>query len=205
MARCLGIKFQALDAAGAPLALGKVYTYSPGGTTPKATFSDAALTVENDNPVVLDAGGQADIYLNGVTKFVVKTAAGVTVRTVDKVGAIASSVDTTTAVDLEVLGYATVGDDLNVTAGGVRVDGSVEVTGDLTVHDSPYFTIRGSLTITGAVSTDASLKGVAKVDVYDYIQFTTPVAVGTNNSIYLDSADNKIHLKDNSGVKQDLY
>ena len=54
--------FQAYGHNGAALAGGRVYTYKAGTTTPETTYSDAALLVENDNPVVLDANGQADIF-----------------------------------------------------------------------------------------------------------------------------------------------
>ncbi len=52
--------------AGAPLAGGLVYTYAAGSTTPIPSYSDAAGTVANSNPVVLDASGKAVIYLGPV-------------------------------------------------------------------------------------------------------------------------------------------
>src|SRR5574343_239315 len=65
---------------------GKVYTYIPGTTTDKATYSDATLTTANTNPITLDSYGSAIIYLSGPTKFVVKDADGVTIDTQDYVG-----------------------------------------------------------------------------------------------------------------------
>lgn len=50
------------DAAGAPLAGGRVYTYAAGTSTPLATYSDRAGTVPNTNPVILDARGEATIF-----------------------------------------------------------------------------------------------------------------------------------------------
>ena len=59
-------KFQAFDAAGAPLASGKAYFFAAGTSTPKdsyPTFDDAAATTNaNANPVILDSKGQADIW-----------------------------------------------------------------------------------------------------------------------------------------------
>lgn len=46
-----------------PLAGGKVYTYVAGTSTPLATYSDFAGTIPNTNPIILDANGQANIYL----------------------------------------------------------------------------------------------------------------------------------------------
>ena len=55
--------FRALDSAGLPLAAGKLYTYAPGGTTPKATYTDAAMSNPNTNPVILDSTGSATVRL----------------------------------------------------------------------------------------------------------------------------------------------
>jgi microcystin-dependent protein len=54
---------QFFDDAGAPLANGNLYTYVTGTTTPLATYSNAALSVENANPIVLDDSGRCDLYL----------------------------------------------------------------------------------------------------------------------------------------------
>jgi len=51
---------------GLPLANGKIYTYLPGTSAPKAVYQNAAGTVEHDNPVILDAEGRAEIWWDGV-------------------------------------------------------------------------------------------------------------------------------------------
>lgn len=56
-------RFIAFDDDGKPLAGGKVLTYAPGTTNPSPTYSDAAGTITNPWPVVLDAGGQASIFI----------------------------------------------------------------------------------------------------------------------------------------------
>ncbi len=53
------------DVNGNPLSSGKVYSYIPGTTTPKTTWQDAAETIPNTNPVVLDAAGRALILGSG--------------------------------------------------------------------------------------------------------------------------------------------
>jgi hypothetical protein len=50
---------QFFDDNGDPLANGKLYTYAAGTTTPKATYTTAAATVANANPIVLDSAGRA--------------------------------------------------------------------------------------------------------------------------------------------------
>lgn len=52
------------NAAGAACSGCKVFTYAAGTTTKLATYSDAALTTPNTNPIVLDPNGTAAIYLN---------------------------------------------------------------------------------------------------------------------------------------------
>ena len=78
-------KFRAFDSSGSPLAGGLVYTYEKGTSTPKAAYSDNDLTVEQTNPVVLDSEGQADIYLDGYYKFIIKDSEGTTIETNDDV------------------------------------------------------------------------------------------------------------------------
>lgn len=79
--------FQFFDNAGEPLSGGLVYTYAPGTTTPKTTYTDENLSVPNANPIVLDSGGRCVIFLTDGQeyKFVVKTSTGVTLKTVDEV------------------------------------------------------------------------------------------------------------------------
>lgn len=57
-----GPKARFFDADGAPLAGGKVLTYSAGTTTPLATYTTRAGSVANSNPVILDDNGEADIW-----------------------------------------------------------------------------------------------------------------------------------------------
>ena len=69
-------KFRADDSNGEPMAFGQVYSYVPGTTTPKATYTSSTGDVANSNPVVLDNKGEADIYTVGPTKLVLKKKVG---------------------------------------------------------------------------------------------------------------------------------
>lgn len=81
-----GTRFKAWTDSGAPLVAGLLYTYASGTTTNKATYTDATLGASNTNPIVLDARGEGDVWLgSGAYTFVLKTAAGVTIDTVDGV------------------------------------------------------------------------------------------------------------------------
>jgi len=70
---------QYLDSNGKPLSAGKVYNYIPSTTTLKTTWQDAAETIPNTNPVVLDAGGRAKILGDGSYRQIVKDRNGVTI------------------------------------------------------------------------------------------------------------------------------
>jgi hypothetical protein len=82
-------KAKYFDSNGVPLAGGKLYTYAAGTTAPLATYSDKAETAPNANPIILDANGEATIFLSSAAyKFVLKTPADVTMWTVDGIATI---------------------------------------------------------------------------------------------------------------------
>ncbi|WP_241137719.1 hypothetical protein [Achromobacter xylosoxidans] len=69
-------RFTQVDAYGNPLVGGKLYTYVNGTTTPQTTYKDAAGTIANTNPIILDSLGSAVIFLGTglVYTFVMKDA-----------------------------------------------------------------------------------------------------------------------------------
>lgn len=54
---------QFFNASGVPLAGGQVYTYVSGTSTPQATYTDSSGLYLNSNPIQLDSGGFASIWL----------------------------------------------------------------------------------------------------------------------------------------------
>lgn len=82
-------KFNALTNAGVLGAGYKLYTYLTGTSTPATTYSNRAGTVANTNPIILDARGEAVIFLTPGTiyRYVLKTDADVTVWTQDDISA----------------------------------------------------------------------------------------------------------------------
>lgn len=52
-------------ATGAPLASGCIYTYAGGTTTFLATYTDSTGATQNTDPIQLDSGGGANIWLTG--------------------------------------------------------------------------------------------------------------------------------------------
>lgn len=79
-------KFTALDSTGSPLSGGKVYFYEAGTSTPKDTYTDDSEGTANSNPVILDANGQADIWLgSGFYKITLDSSSDVQQWSVDNV------------------------------------------------------------------------------------------------------------------------
>lgn len=92
MSISLGLpRWRAFDANGDPLSGGKLHTYAPGTSTPKATYTDSGGLTPNANPVILDANGEANVWLTGNYKLVLTTSGDVTQWTVDNYPGLDSS------------------------------------------------------------------------------------------------------------------
>lgn len=79
-------RFQGFDSAGIPLSGGLLYSYAAGTLTPLSTYTTQSGGVANANPVVLDSAGRAPVWLSASSyRFILKTAAGVTVTDDDNI------------------------------------------------------------------------------------------------------------------------
>lgn len=78
-------KFRAFDATGNPLVGGKLYTYEPGTSTNKATYTDVNGGTANANPVILDADGEADVWYTGTAKLKLTDSSDNLIWTIDNV------------------------------------------------------------------------------------------------------------------------
>lgn len=56
-------QLQFFDSGGRPLAFGCVFSYNSGTVTPLTTYTDFSGNTPNSNPVILNAGGSANIWL----------------------------------------------------------------------------------------------------------------------------------------------
>jgi len=127
-------KFRAFDANGDPLAGGLLYSYAAGTSTPLDTYTTRAGDIANTNPVVLDANGEADVWLaTGVLyKLVLADALDVIQWTVDNVPASGSSGSSTT----DAAGAVDPGGRLSLASGdAIRTS---DVLGASTVFYVPY-------------------------------------------------------------------
>lgn len=92
-----GVAAQFFTNSGSVLTGGKLYTYLAGTTTPAATYTSAAGTTFNPNPIILDAAGRVpnsgEIWLGESVqyKFVLKDSTDVLIGTYDNVTGINSN------------------------------------------------------------------------------------------------------------------
>lgn len=145
-------KLRFFDDNGVPLVGGLLYTYLAGTTTPTDTWTDSTGVTANPNPVVLDARGEADVWLTAAVayKFILKDADDLTIWTVDDI----------TAVDIYAEDIAWTGDHtfngtvtLGSVLGAVTFDGAVVI--DDTLHVTGATTVDGSLSVGGTLTIDA--------------------------------------------------
>jgi hypothetical protein len=161
-----GAAQQFFSNSGVPLAGGLLYTYAAGTTTPLATFTTAAGTTANSNPIVLNSAGRLDneVWLTSTLtyKFLLKDSDGVTIATYDDIPGIGSVSGLTTGTSIlfgngsggfsnVVVGsnLSFIGGTLSATAGGGSGVTSVALTAPaaFTVAGSPV-TSTGTLALT---------------------------------------------------------
>lgn len=68
---------------GLPVSGAKIYTYAAGTTTNKTTWTDRAKTTPAANPIITGSDGKAQIYADGIYKFIIKTSTDTTLYTYD--------------------------------------------------------------------------------------------------------------------------
>lgn len=143
-----------------------LYTYRANTTDFAATYTNRAGTVANTNPIVLDARGEATIYLDPtvVYDYVLKTAGGATVWTREDVEAAAGSADAVSftpsgsgATARTVAEYLS--DRVNAIARGVKGDG-IQVAGATTIASgSNALTVVGAAFVAGDVGKAIEVPG----------------------------------------------
>lgn len=75
------------DNNGNPLFNGKLYSYVAGTSTPQATYTDSTMGTQNTNPVILNARGEANVWLDTTLsyKLVLQEANGTQIWVVDNI------------------------------------------------------------------------------------------------------------------------
>jgi hypothetical protein len=76
------VPIQYLDNNGRPVVAGCLFTQVSGTSTPLSSYSDYLGTVQNSNPVILDAGGRGRVFLSAAAyRLVLKTHGGINCST----------------------------------------------------------------------------------------------------------------------------
>lgn len=147
------IKQRFFDANGAPLAGGKLYTYTANTTTPQATYTDQGGLTANANPVILDANGEAPIWLDPSLsyKFILKDSLDSIQWTVDAVAGSMTIPATTITTAMMVADSVT----STILANHASVDGSRAVS---TNHIKDLNVTTGKLAA-NVLSADATGRG----------------------------------------------
>lgn len=176
---------------GSPLVGGKLETYVAGSSTPVTTYQDNAGSGSHTNPIVLNARGEppAPIWLAGgaAVKFILKTSADVTIRTIDNVygvGDDAVATETTETSEWESLNTAPT----YVSASSFTVSGNQ--TSTLHPGRRIKITVSGGTAYATIVSSAYTSLTTVTVDTTGSSPLDSSISALTNFSIGILRADN---------------
>jgi hypothetical protein len=141
-----------------PLAGGKLYVYENGTVTPTNSYTNRGAGTPNTNPVILDAYGEADVWLPAGAQYTLKLDNSADVQQYSKDGV--SSNDLATFLYNGSNIYFDTG---SVTVGSTTVSATFTVTGTAAI--SSTLTVTGVLTgTTGAFTTKVITKQIDAID-----------------------------------------
>jgi hypothetical protein len=179
-------KAQFFYANGTPLVGGKVYTYSAGTTTPQVSYTDYTGLTPNENPVILDSRGEANIWLGELSyKFRLTDENDVEIWTVDYVTAPLTSVSPVLSGNVTI-STDSIGPALKVTQIGT---GNAIVVQDETDPDTTPFVVTntGSVGIgTTVPATKLAVNGTISTDTI--AEYTSAAGVTIDGVVVKDSA-----------------
>lgn len=148
------IRQRYFDSNGNPLAGGKLYTYQAGTSTPQATYTDEAGGAPNTNPVILDASGEASVWLDPELsyKFVLKDSSDVTQWSEDNVAGLVApgAVITDSIADGAVTSDKLAAE--SVTSGKIKADASVDANRPVTTNTIRDLAVTSGKLAEGAVT-----------------------------------------------------
>lgn len=168
---------QFIDADGAPIVGGQVFTYVPGTTTPKSTWQNSGQTILNTNPIDLDDLGSAAIWAVGAIRQVVYDNLGNLIWDLDTSNALGSVAD----IDLSNVdpaeGRAALG---ALAKAGDTMTGTLGLYG---VSQSGNCNVPGTFAGDGSASKFADyrvLQGLSSTqnEIATYVDFTNGIGVG---------------------------
>lgn len=175
-------RFRAVDDNNEPLVGGLVYSYVPGTSTPKATYTSQTLGTPNANPIVLDANGEATIYIDGDTDLVLQDASAV-----QQWGPIRASDGTANRT----LTGITLAGTLTITSTAMTWSGNPTISGNVTFNNN--LTVNGNTTL-GSDGADSLTINVDDAAIPNGLTFTggafnfTPTTGNTNPTVTFGGA-----------------
>lgn len=190
-----------LTSGGLPLAGGKLYSYRAGTSTPLSTFTDSTGSTPNANPTILDANGEANIWVDTNSfKFVLTDSNDVTQWTADNVTA--SGVGATGAAGSQI--YSGAGAPSNGL--GVNGDFYVDNTGSNTYYVkagttwSSQANLKGTTGTTGSTGATGSVGSAGAAGSQIFTGSGVPSGgTGVNGDIYIDSVSPNTYYQKSAG------
>lgn len=182
--------FQELDNNGNPLAGGKVNTFESGTVVLKQTFTTEDESTPNANPVILDANGRADIWLeSGSYTFRIDDANDVPISTVDDITGEASNVFGADVIDVSTNTTVTLSNQNNVINATAAL--TLSLVSAVTAEEGFVFTVRNSSSGQVIIDPDGS----------ETIDGTATKTIEPDGSMIIDSTGtNWITFSENYGT-----
>lgn len=165
-------KMQFFTANGVPLSGGKLYTYAAGTgpTIPLATYTDSTGSVPNTNPVVLNARGEASVWLGSSAYYMeLKDASDVLIWSSDNISGVATLATLAASGGSSLVGFIQAG--TGAVAGTVqsKLRESVSVTdfsGDLQLAFNAASHIKIPKNITCSISSDIVIPSGSTLEIH---------------------------------------
>lgn len=203
-------KFSATTAAGTPLVGGKLYSYEAGTSTPLSTYTNSYATTANTNPVILDARGEANVWLldTAVYKLALYDADDNLIWTVDNVngdtglsgangsalvgfiqagtGAIATNVQTKLRQQVSVFDFMTSAQIADVQAGTCLQDVTAAVQAAIDAKLGPVFFPKGAYRLTSPIIMGPEAPSLYGIGAWNGAPTPSAFSAYTKSILYLD-------------------
>jgi hypothetical protein len=140
-----GVTFVDVDGLTKPGIGWKLYTYAAASSTPKATYTDITKGSSNQNPVIMDARGECDLWLDGSYKFILKDDLDQTIWTIDEIRDVFTGqtlTNTTLAGTLTVTSTAVTWSGNPTHSGNHTFSGNVTINGNVQLGNASGDTLR---------------------------------------------------------------
>lgn len=166
---------------GAPANAALIYTYQSGTTTDATTYTNAALSVANTNPIVCNTNGEATLYIATTQnlRLVIKNSSGTTLHDLDPVyPSLILTGLTASVAELNILDGATLSTaELNI------LDGVTATAAELNILDGVTSSTAELNILDGVTATAAHLNLTTT-----YLNGVTPGTVTASKALIVDAS-----------------